>query len=285
LETGNKTSNNCQWPVSKPKSEDIINDLIELVQFSYRECRFCIRDCRVNRLGGEIGFCGNPADTTIYSNQLSQVEESFISPCYEIYMTGCNISCKYCHQASFRQYNSTEEYIPIQYVIEDIIKQKNDIKTISFLGGNPDQRLLTALKITQQLLQHNINIPIVWNSNFLFSHSMTPILDTFVDVYIPDIKFWDSDCSEKICGLASYRDKVVENILSVRSDNLIIIRHLPLEGHWSCCTEPILNWVAGINTNQKIFLSLLTSLFTDNQTELDRAMQLGDSLNIQVIRD
>lgn len=282
METDNKTFNNCQRPVSKPKSEDIIKNLIEQVQFSYRECRCCIRDCRVNRLEGETGFCGNPADTPIYSNQLSQGEESFISPCYEIYLTGCNINCSYCHQASFRQYDSTREYIPLQSVVEDIIERKNDIKTISFLGGNPDQGLLTVLKIMQQLLLFEINIPIVWNSNFLFSHSITPILDAFVDVYIPDIKFWDSDCSETFCGLANYRNRVVENILSIQSDNLIIIRHLPLEGHWSCCTEPILNWIAGKNKNPNFILSLLTSLYTDNQIETNQAIELGDMLNIRV---
>jgi putative pyruvate formate lyase activating enzyme len=267
----------------KKLNHDQLDKIINYTENLYKECTICMRNCRVNRFKGGLGFCKNGLYGHIYSGQISYGEEKMISPTYEIYFSGCNINCSYCHQRDYKEFKEDFEYISEKCITEDIVKNSEKIKTISFVGGNPDQSLLSILLIIKELEKYNLNIPYVWNSNFLFTSKVGKILNEVIDVFLPDLKFGNDRCAKSIAGIGNYFHTVIRNILSLLPDNLLIIRHLPLRNHWDCCTRPILEWISKF-AKSTAKLSLLNSMFTDNRFEIEKALDLSKRFGIKIAK-
>jgi putative pyruvate formate lyase activating enzyme len=111
-----------------------LDRIVNYTENLYKECTICVRNCRVNRFEDNMGFCKNGTCGHIYCGQISYGEEKMISPTYEIYFSGCNINCSYCHQRGYKEFKEDFEYIPEKYIIEDIVKSSEKIRTVSFLG-------------------------------------------------------------------------------------------------------------------------------------------------------
>jgi putative pyruvate formate lyase activating enzyme len=137
--------------------------------------------------------------------------------------------------------------------------------------------------IIKELEKYNLNIPYVWNSNFLFTNKVGQILNEIIDIFLPDLKFGNNGCARSIAGIGDYFHIVTRNILSLLPENIVIIRHLPLKNHWDCCTKPILEWIATF-AKSTAKLSLLNSMFTDNRFEIEKALDLSRRLGIQIAK-
>ena len=248
-------------------SSDTISNDIEFLKDVYSNCNLCINECHKNRMVGERGVCDNDADGHIYINQLEYGEEKMISPSYMIYFTGCNIKCDFCHQKDNLTYHIGNEYINYESVIDDISKKQNEITTISFLGGNPDQSLLGILQFIKKLNDQNIYLPLVWNSNLTHQSFISDIINRYFDIFIPDIKFGNDECAYNIAKTKKYVDVVLKNILCIESSYPIIIRHLPLPGHLKCCSIMIIDFLNDISKEKIIIVTILPSLFSDNNFE------------------
>ena len=62
----------------------------------YRECRICPRDCGVDRVAGEIGYCRINAEARCFREVLHFGEEAELNPSHQIYFSGCNLVCEFC---------------------------------------------------------------------------------------------------------------------------------------------------------------------------------------------
>lgn len=113
--------------------------------------------------------------------------------------------------------------------------------TINFLGGEPTVNLPVILRI---LKVAKTDVPIVWNSNMYASKESLRIINTFADIFLADFKFGDDRCAERLAGVRRYVNVVKRNLLNLRDDTKLIVRHLPLKGHLRCCSLPIAHWLA-----------------------------------------
>jgi len=69
-------------------------------------CSFCPRNCEVNRIKGERGFCKSDWRVKIASWNLHFGEEpplSGLSGSGTIFFSNCNLQCKYCQNYSISQ--------------------------------------------------------------------------------------------------------------------------------------------------------------------------------------
>lgn len=72
---------------------------------------------------------------------------------------------------------------------------------------------------------------------------MRLLFDVF-DVWLPDFKYGNNECAERLSGVKNYFDVVSRNHLIAYDSGEVIIRHLVMPNHVECCTIPILNWVS-----------------------------------------
>ncbi|MEM4260879.1 MAG: 4Fe-4S cluster-binding domain-containing protein [Candidatus Woesearchaeota archaeon] len=261
---------------------EITHDIESTIQL-YNSCEICFRKCKVNRNKNELGWCRLNPENNIYMVAILNDEEKMICPTYAIYLSSCNIACEFCHQKEFMQPNS-RDYVSVYSVVEDIKNNINTIKTISFIGGNPDLSILTILRLVKLLKKDNIDLPLIFNSNFLFTKKLYPIIEKYFDVLIPDFKFWNSNCSKNICGLEEYKKIVQKNISYFIDKKPMIIRHLPLPKHWECCSKPIIDWICkNLNTESQYLMSFLDMLHYDNSKSVNKCNLFYKELMIKNI--
>jgi putative pyruvate formate lyase activating enzyme len=88
--------------------------------------------------------------------------------------------------------------------------------------------------------------PLIWNSNFYCAPEVLEAVSGLVALYLPDLKFGCSFCAEALCGAADYWEVVTARLreVSQREPGRMLVRHLLLPGHFSCCTRPALAWLA-----------------------------------------
>jgi len=224
-----------------PKRSDLQHRAVQ-ARGLLRQCCLCERGCGVNRLAGEVGWCGCDHRTYAYSEGLLWGEEAFITPSYAIFFAGCNLRCAFCYAADQNSAPSDSEPVDGAAVASRVRESDLAPATFSLIGGEPTVHLHTALALMSALPPE---LPVVWNSNFYFSSQAAELLDGCVDVFVADLHFGNDSCAARIASAEHYLSVVQRNLHWAQGAGKLVVRHLVLPGHVGCCTEPALGWLAG----------------------------------------
>ncbi|OYT62072.1 MAG: pyruvate formate lyase-activating protein [Thermofilum sp. ex4484_15] len=216
---------------------------VELAFRMLRKCEFCERKCGVDRLKGEKGFCKLDSNSRVASYFLHMGEEAPLVPSGTIFFTSCNSSCVFCQNWDISQDPlSGVEVSPEELANIMEYLRREGAKNINFVGGDPTPHLhniVKALKYT------DVNVPLLWNSNFYMSLKACELLIDLMDIALPDLKWGNDRCALRLSKLPNYFKVVTRNIkLFYDSEVETIIRHLVLPSHLNCCTRPVLKWIA-----------------------------------------
>lgn len=215
------------------------------------ECIFCERQCKVNRIDGEKGFCLISEDSYVSSAFLHMGEEAPLVPSGTIFFQGCNFGCVFCQNYDISQawkgrkeLDDTARRInahELASLAEKLI-EKGAIN-INYVGGDPIPNIHT---IIGSLNFQSSNITQLWNSNFYLTDRALSLIIDFMDFWLPDFKYGNNICAKKYSGIENYYDFVSRNHKRIHDEGSgeIIIRHLVMPGHTECCSKPILNFVA-----------------------------------------
>ena len=235
----------CLWKksecaVAEPKikrNRHRLPELIEEVRRQMQPCRLCERQCKVNRLSGEVGFCGLDYRLRLFACSNLYNEGLLVgSPTFGIYLSGCALRCRTC----YRQENWIAEqgilFTPIHLasLLDDATTGGS--QSWMFLGGNPDQSVLGILE-TLQLTK--VPIPVVWNTALWSTLEILTVLREIVDIWIIDIKFGNNECAVRKSGVSDYVETIVHNTELLKDESHVVFRHGVQEGHFDCCTIPI----------------------------------------------
>lgn len=207
-----------------------------------RDCRLCAHECRVDRLAGEVGVCEVDDQMHLASAFEHFGEEPFLIPSFTVFFASCNFSCRFCQNADISNPTSVAT-IPAASPGElaRLIDAHGRCRNVNFVGGEPTPYLPFILRTLSRV---NVDIPVVWNSNFYMSEETMDLLADMVDLYLSDFKYGNDDCALRLSGAADYSAVVRRNHLTAFDDAELVIRHLVLPGHMDCCTRPILEFIA-----------------------------------------
>ncbi|MDI9619559.1 MAG: radical SAM protein [Candidatus Nezhaarchaeota archaeon] len=226
----------------KPPRTSLLDAKIELAKRMTRFCILCERRCGVDRVKGERGFCNLNSKVRISSFFHHYGEEAPLVPSGTIFFTGCNFRCVFCQNwdISTDPLNGVE-VTPKQLASIAVELRKGGCRNINYVGGNPDQSLHV---IVESLKYMDVNVPILWNSNAYASVEVMDILKDLVDIWLPDFKYGNNKCAERLSSAPRYFEVVTRNIKVMHDHGDVIVRHLVLPNHVDCCTEPVLRWLA-----------------------------------------
>ncbi|MFX1479529.1 MAG: radical SAM protein [Promethearchaeota archaeon] len=215
------------------------------------KCIFCERQCEVNRIDGEKGFCLISQDSFVSSAFLHMGEESVLIPSGTIFFQGCNFGCVFCQNydisqawkgkrdlEEIAQKTSSKELA----AIAEKLVNKGAIN-INYVGGDPIPNIHT---IIGSLNYQQSNICQLWNSNFFLTEKSLSLIIDFIDFWLPDFKYGNNKCAKKLSGIDKYFDIVSRNHKRVhdKGSGEICIRHLVMPNHIECCSKPILDYIA-----------------------------------------
>lgn len=222
-------------------------------------CNLCPRRCNTDRAtaqGLKRSICRAPDVVEIALVSLHAWEEPCISGkagAGTIFFSHCNLKCCFCQNHEI----STEgKGIAVSVDrLTDILFEQADrgASCIEFVTpGHYTRQIVEALKRAKV---RGLKLPIVWNSNGYELPETLEQLRDLVDVFLPDLKYFDSRLGEKYSGVPHYFEvatQAIEKMFEMTGpavmgeDGLLkrglIIRHLVLPWQWrdSCAC---LDWI------------------------------------------
>lgn len=227
------------------------------------DCTLCPHRCGGTRGEGQ-GVCRVGQTSYIASEMLHWGEEAPLRPSHAIFFSGCTATCHFCTAARFAFHPTYGIRVtPDQMAARVLQRQAEGARSLSFIGGDPAPHIPFILA-TLAALGTRRTIPTVFNSNFYLTPEALALLDGAIDIYLPDLKFGPAhgarDCGAQIGGMPNYWPVVTGAIDTVASQaKRLIVRHLLMPGHYACCTEPVLQWLAALSARgPRVEVSLLT---------------------------
>ena len=221
-------------------------------------CNLCPRECRVNRLVGERGFCGSGEDPVVASWNLHGWEEPPISGTRgsgTIFFTHCTGRCLFCQNYPISQLGvgnviTTDDLADIMLELQD--RGAHNINLVTPTHFVP--QILSALL---KAIPRGLRLPLVYNSSGYENEGTLRLLADVVDVYLPDAKYADSSIARELSGFAEYvahNHAALGEMYRQVGDRLLldeqgvalrgmIIRHLVLPGEMAG-TAAVMRWIA-----------------------------------------
>ena len=168
-------------------------------------CMLCPRECSVNRKKGEMGVCGQTAAIKAARAALHMWEEPCISGqngSGTVFFSGCNLGCIFCQNHNIATGKAGIE-ISIERLAEIFLelqeKGANNINLVT--AGHFVPQVVEALKLAKQ---QGLYLPIVYNTSSYEKVETLRLLEGYVDIYLPDLKYVDSAISSRYSHAADY---------------------------------------------------------------------------------
>ena len=231
--------------------------------FALQNCTACPVECGADRTKG-VGACGVDG-LTVAKYYLHPFEEpciSFDKGSGTVFFGGCNLRCPYCQNYEVSRAQRGKKITPKE--LTDIFKRLEDMgaDNVSFVTpSHVIPYLCEALEIYRPAL------PIVYNSGGYDKVESLQAIDEYIDIYLPDCKFYSSALSKRYLGKEDYFDVaekallfMAQKPLKMREDGKmlsgLVVRHLVMP----LCTgdsKAILRWFSK-NVGDKGYLSLMS---------------------------
>lgn len=243
------------------------------------ECVLCPHRCKVNRTNGELGRCKAGEKIKIALANLHFFEEPCISGengSGTVFFSGCNMNCKFC-----QNYKISQEQLGEEITVEDLAKEflrlqeekANNINLVTGVMYIP--QIIEAIKLAKQ---EGLRIPIVYNSSGYENPEILKLLNGYIDVYLPDFKYYDNELAKRLSGIDNYFEYATESIKemykqvgnSVFDENGLIkkgliIRHLILPNYLEN-SKNILKWIKE-TFGDDVLVSVMAQYFPTNKAK------------------
>ena len=237
------------------------------------KCHICPHNCNINRSSGLKGRCKCDDKIKIALVSLHKYEEPCISGTNgsgTIFFSNCNLNCIYCQNYKISQ-EGKGYYISIEELANIFLKQQeNGAHNINLVTPTTYvYQIIEAIKIAKD---NGLSIPIIYNTNSYENVETIKALNGYIDVYLPDLKYYSNDMSikySKVNNYFEYATKAIKEMINQvgipQFDNNglitkgVIIRHLVLPSHIQN-SKNILKWMKD-NLNEDIYISLMTQYF------------------------
>lgn len=239
-------------------------------------CRLCPRECGVDRKIN-IGFCKADDNIRVSKTMLHHWEEPCISGkngSGAIFFSGCTLRCCFCQNEKISTVCDAEIYT-IQALADCMLSlQEQGAHNINLVTpSHYADKIIKALDIAKP----HLNIPIVYNCGGYEKVETIKMLNGYIDVYMPDIKYYSGDLSMKYSSAIDYfgyaSRAVIEMYNQVGQTVLdeggilqkgLIIRHLILPSMTEDSIN-ILKWIRKNLPHNKILISLMSQYLPMNR--------------------
>lgn len=189
------------------QSGDLANR-IKVGLAALEHCELCPRRCGVDRVRGEVGFCGVGRRSVVASFNPHFGEEAPLVGEHgsgTIFFAGCNLGCRFCQNYDISHDPSAGiEAAPDELAGVMLSLQREQCHNINFVTpSHIVPQILEALPIA---IEHGLNVPLVYNSSGYDSVEALKLLDGVVDIYMPDLKMWNPDHAARYLRARDYPD-------------------------------------------------------------------------------
>jgi len=224
------------------------------------KCSLCPNGCKINK-DSNVGLCGTDNSIRIAKYYLHPYEEPPISGkrgSGTVFFCGCSLKCVFCQNYELSR-NLRGKVISTNE-LADIFKQLEENGAHNINLVNPthySNKIIDAFKI------YRPSIPVVYNTHGYENKDILEKMNEYVDVYLPDIKFFSPTLSKRYTGKENYFEiasSAIEFMIKSKPTVFdqnglmkqgVIVRHLVLPQGVSD-SKKILDWYQGVKGSSYI---------------------------------
>jgi putative pyruvate formate lyase activating enzyme len=255
-------------------------------------CELCGVKCRVNRRTDKLGSCrtGELARLSSYGPHMG--EEAALRGWRgsgTVFFAGCNLRCQFCQNYDISQMNAGEEVEPQELAAAFLELQKYGCHNINLV--TPSHVIPQILAAVEMAAFGGLRLPLVYNTGGYDSVEALQLLDGVVDIYMPDMKYGNSQIARRYSRVINYptinQDAVREmhrqvGDLQIGVDGLarrgLLVRHLVLP-HGLAGTKEVMRFLAeeiSLNTYVNIMDQYHPALNAHLYASLNRTITLQE---------
>ena len=244
-------------------------------------CTICPHNCKVNRNNGQIGRCRSGDKVKIALASVHNYEEPCISGkngSGTIFFSNCNLSCIYCQNYKISQLGKGYE-LSVEELANIMLKQQekgvNNINLVT-----PTMYVYQIIEARKIARKRGLNISIIYNTNGYENVKTIQDLNGYVDIYLPDLKYYSNELSKKYSKIDNYFKYATESIKEMYKQVVspifdengiikkgLIIRHLVLPNHLQN-SKHILKWIKE-NMPEDTYVSVMAQYFPTYKAKED----------------
>lgn len=234
-----------------------------------KSCSVCPRNCGVDRTKGEAGFCGMSDELMVSSYSPHHGEEDVLvgrSGSGTIFLTGCSLCCVFCQNYDISHLREGNKVAIDEFVDIMLSLQNRGCHNINFVTPTHfTPQIMEAINIARK---KGLRLPTVYNCGGYESKKTLELLEGFIDIYMPDAKFADSNVAKELANAPDYPEILKEALLEMHRQvgdlvcdkegiavKGLLVRHLVLPNGLAG-TEEILGFIAD-NISRDTYVNIM----------------------------
>lgn len=222
------------------------------------KCKLCPRMCGVDRSVSR-GYCGMGTEITAAKAMLHYWEEPCISGnsgdggSGAVFFSGCVLKCAYCQ--NFDISADRKGRVITEERLAEIFLDLQDQGALNINLVNPTHFVPGIIYAVKSAKQKGLLLPIVYNSGGYERAETLRALDGIVDIYLPDVKYFDNELAKKLSDASDYFETAMNAVAEmvrqtgkpIFTDNDeskplkrgTVVRHLVLPGQYRDSVEVV----------------------------------------------
>ena len=235
-------------------------------------CTICPHNCKIDRTKNP-GRCKSTDKVKIALYSIHNFEEPCISGengSGTIFFSNCNMNCVFCQNYEISQLGRGKE-ITIEELADIMIKQQErNVQNINLV--TPTSYVLHIIEAIKIARIKGLKSPIVYNTNGYESVETIKLLEGYIDIYLPDLKYYYNDLAKKYSKVDNYFEiatKAIQEMYrqvgaQVLDENGVMkrglmVRHLILPNEVQN-SKKVLKWIKE-NMDANIYVSIMAQYF------------------------
>ncbi len=170
-----------------------------------KHCTLCPRNCNVDRVSGERGFCRTGDRPFVSSWNAHFGEEAPLTGSRgsgTIFFTHCNLGCLFCQNWTISHGDEGQE-MSFEALADIMITLQNyGCHNINFV--TPTHQVPMILASLVIAIDKGLKIPLVYNCGGYESLETIRLLDGIIDIYMPDFKYADPETAKEFSKAEDY---------------------------------------------------------------------------------
>ena len=265
-------------------------------------CDICPRECHVNRLENEHGFCHSgylPIVSTICAHHGEEPAISGSRGSGTIFFGNCNMRCVYCqnYQISQNWRKQIANEMDFYKLAEGMLRIQNELGCHNINFVSPSHFVPQLVHAVLEAVPLGLRVPLVYNSSGYDSVASLKELDGIISVYLPDLRYasdkWAREFSRARNYVAHARAAIQEMYRQVGdlvvdesgvAQRGLIVRHLILP-NGIAGSEESLTWLAR-EVSPSVTVSIMAQYYPSHKAQRKRLLsrQISEAEYNEVLR-
>ena len=189
----------------------------EALESRLASCDICPRECRVNRLQDQLGYCHSGRLPIVAAVCAHHGEEPAISGrngSGTVFFGNCNMRCAYCqnHQISQNWRKQKLKEMDCRSLAERMLYLQDELGCHNINFVSPSHFVPQLLRAVVEAVPRGLRVPLVYNSSGYDSIVSLKDLAGVISIYLPDLRYASDRWAKKFSHAPDYVARAREAI-------------------------------------------------------------------------